>query len=538
MAQTTPRDLMYSAALKPVSIASTSQTRKFLPITSGTYTATSNNIIRIPVNANGFVDMKNCMLKYTIKGKTAAAYFNGAHSPISRFQVLSPDGAPLETIDGYNRVYAALSALEMSRDNSQGIQNLISGMSNEAQEIKLTGVGAQSFTAEMNGSALATVNVGAAGALGTYKFGNYNLRVAVLSDTVAEIGIQYLNETEVVFTRGTAKEYAVGGNTFSIIAPVGSPGVPAATAFFINGVNIFATGAISFLTNPRLDTLNNTSEALAVDASRTYAHNPMSCLTKLDVLYPAFSVGGGGVVLELTLDTDLAALVPVLKTGAPTYEITAVELVVPVIQYPESVVQSFKQMLNSVGAVSMSSVSLQNYVYPYTGAANFSLSIPIAVRNRSLKAIYFFFQETISSNNHVNRMAHDNPTTMNYYLRIGSQYFPAQQVQYSSTNLAEAVIELEKSVSKLNDVRHGSLFNSRNFVLSAANGGVSMFGIDLESSPVSYLESGVNTADNALSTYLEINNITGLTAGGNVQIFALFDNTLSIMANGNIVLTK
>lgn len=528
MAQTTPRDLMYSAALKPVSIASTSQTRKFLPITSGTYTSTSNNIIRIPVNANGFVDMKNAMLKYTIKGKTAAAYFNGAHSPISRFQVLSPDGAPLETIDSYNRVYAALSALEMSRDNSQGIQNLISGMSNEAQEIKLTGVSGQSFVATMNGSGLATVDVGAAGTLGTYKFGNYNLRVAVLSDTVAQIGIQYLDETEVVFTRGTAKQYSVGGNSFATTAT--------ATAFLINGVDVFALGAIAFLTNPRLDTLNNTSEALAVDGSRTYAHNPMSCLTKLDVLYPAFSVGGGGCVLELTLDTDLAALVPVLKTGAPTYEITAVELVVPVIQYPESVVQSFKQMLNSVGAVSMSSVSLQNYVYPY-GSTPTSLSIPIAVRNRSLKALYFFFQETISSNNHVCRMAHDNPTTMNYYLRIGSQYFPAQQVQYSSTNLAEAVIELEKSVSKLNDVRHGSLFNSRNFVLSAANGGVSMFGIDLESSPVSYLESGVNTADNALSTYLEINNLSGLTAG-NVQIFALFDNTLSIMANGNIILTK
>jgi hypothetical protein len=482
------------------------------------------------VNANGFVDMKNCMLKYTIKGKTAASYFNGAHSPISRFQVLSPDGAPLETIDGYNRVYTALSALEMSRDNSQGIQNLISGFSNEAQEIKLTGVGAQSFTASMNGQTLATVNVGAAGALGTFKFGNYDFRVVTLSDTVASVGIKYLDETEVLFVRGTPTQYAVGGNVFATTS--------GGTVFLVNGVDIFAAGAIAFLTNPRLDTLNNTSEALAVDASRTYAHNPMSCLTKLDVLYPAFSVGGGGVVLELTLDTDLAALVPVLKTGAPTYEITAVELVVPVIQYPESVVQSFKQMLNSVGAVSMSSVSLQNYVYPYTGAANFSLSIPIAVRNRSLKAIYFFFQETISSNNHVNRMAHDNPTTMNYYLRIGSQYFPAQQVQYSSTNLAEAVIELEKSVSKLNDVRHGSLFNSRNFVLSAANGGVSMFGIDLESSPVSYLESGVNTADNALSTYLEINNITGLTAGGNVQIFALFDNTLSIMANGNIVLTK
>jgi hypothetical protein len=308
-------------------------------------------------------------------------------------------------------------------------------------------------------------------------------------------------------------------------------------------VNVCATaGAISHITNPRLDTANNTSEALAAAGSRGYAHNFMSAFTKLEVLYPAFAVGGGGVVLELTLDTSLCALTPFLRSASPVMTLSGVEIIVPVIQYPEQVVQSFKQMVNSVGSMSMSSVSLQNYIYPYAANPD-SISIPIAVRNRSLKAIYFFFQETISSNNHVNRMARNCPQgNMNYYLRIGSQYYPAQQIQFTQTNLTEAVIELEKSVSKLNDVRHGSVLNSRNFVLPASAGGVSMFGIDLESSPLSYLESGINTADNALSVYLEISNLggagSGLTAGGNVQIFALFDNTISVMANGNLISTK
>ena len=83
-----------------------------------------------------------------------------------------------------------------------------------------------------------------------------------------------------------------------------------------------------------------------------------------------------------------------------------------------------------------------------------------------------------------------------------------------------------------------------------------MYGIDLEASAVSFLENGVNTADNSLTMYLELTNLTfttqvaeGTTAGtsyptptlqgtaGNVYVYALFDNTLSIMPNGNIVAT-
>ena len=517
---TTPKDLMYSQALKPVSIPSTAQTRKFLPITSGDYSASGNNIIRIPVNANGFVDMKNAMLKYKITNAGAAAYFNGAHSPFQRFQVLSPDGAPLETIDNYNRIYAALSAIEMSRDNIEGFQNLISGESHQHQSIRIVGSSAVNFSGYVNGNLVGTFAPATAGddlALGDYLF----------STDGTTISVSYFGTSINV----SATSAAVGNMTIS-----GTVG----TALVINGITLANNVNIAIEGQPNVHTYNSTSEAFALGDVRTYAHNPMSCLTKLDVLYPAFAVGGGGVVLELTLDTNACVFKAAKDANTPTYTISSVELVVPVIQYPEAVVSSFKQMLNSVGSVSMSSVSLQNFVYPYTTGQT-SLSIPIAVRNRSLKALYFFFQHNQSATN-VCRMARDNPTTMNYYLRVGSQYFPAQQIQYNTTattlNLAEAAIELGKSVSKLNDIRHGSILNSKNFVLSAAQGGMSVYGIDLEASAVSFLENGLNTADNGLSTYLEISSLTSTPSAGVVQIYALFDNTISVMANGNLLLTK
>lgn len=527
MATTTPRDLMYSAALKPVSIASTAQTRKFLPITSGSYTATGNNIIRIPVNANGFVDMKNAMLKYRLTTGGAGSLFNGAHAPFQRQQWLSPDGAPLETIDNYNRVYDALEALEMSRDNIEGFQNLLSASSHQDYNIMLDGSSATAVNVIYNGTNVAAIDFAVASSY---------IRVAdwrfATNSTGLQVTINWLDE-ELVLTQGGTTAGYIGGHYFAFTFG-GAGNIVSAVA--VDGVTVSATTFTVLSRTAKTHSGNSQSTYLANGDAITVSHNPMSCLTKLDVLYPAFAVGGGGAVLELTLDANNTVLSAFTKAAAPTYTIDAVELVVPVIQYPESVVQSFKQMVNSVGAVSMSSTSLQNYVYPYTGTPS-SLSIPIAVRNRSLKAIYFFFQESISSDNSINRMARDAPSAMNYYLRIGSQYFPAQQITYGQTNLTEAVIELGKSVSKLNDIRHGSILNRRNFITSAAEGGQSVFGIDLEASAVSFLENGINTADNALSCYLEISNLTGLVAG-NVQIYALFDNTISVMANGNLLVTK
>lgn len=523
---TTPKDLLYSQALKPVSIASTAQARKFLPISAGNYTASSNNIIRIPINANGFVDLKNGMLRYNIQSSVANACFHGAHSIIQRLNILSPDGSPIETVDNYNRLYQFMIALDASRDYLQGAHNLLEGTQSNTQGVILDGTGATGMDVFLSGTNIGSFDWTSTGVV--VRAGDW-----VFTKTAAAAGeIRYANEF--LTLAGATVNGVVGGHHFAITVAGG-----AVTAVAIDGVTLatasfhpLTAGSNSFITS------NSNGEVFPATTDRIYAHNLLSTITKLDVLYPAFQVGGGGIIVELTLAPN-SDVFHMTTSGAAqgAYTVSNVEFLAPVIQYPESVVMAFKQMVAQMGAVSMSSTTYQNFTYPYSSTPS-SLSIPIAMRARSLKALYFYFDETVTGTDK-NQLARQSPTTAQYYLRIGSQYFPASVVTYSTTtnNYAEAGIELYKSVSKLADVRHGSVLNRQNFGLTKANGGVAIFGIDLEASAVSYLESGINTADNSLTCYLEIVSITGVTAG-NVQIFALMDNTISVLSNGNLVATR
>lgn len=527
---TTPKDLLYSQALKPVSIASTTQARKFLPITSGTYSASSNNIIRIPVNANAFVDLKNAMLRYEITN-TNAGYFNGAHAPISRLNILSPDGAPLETIDNYNRLYQFMLDLDANRDYVQGLHNLLEGSSHQGQQITISSSAATNSIISIDGAIVGTLD---------WTSGATVLRVGdwIFTKTDAVVGTIEYRGTSVALP-ATTGVVAIGANTFSFTVAAG-----AYTAVSINDVAMANGGCSTGLQNPShaVSTLNSTNEAYATTTTRTYSHNLLSCLTKLDVLYPAFAIGGGGVIIEITLAPN-AEVYASPTTTACTYAIAGVELHAPVIQYPESVVMAFKQMVQQMGAVSMSSVSFQNFQYPFAYAGSgINLTIPLAMRNRSLKALYFYFdgdEATVRDN----ALARSCPTSMNFQLRVGSQYFPASPVYFSTAGgtggLTDAVEELAKSVSKLADVRHGSSLNRKVFTLTKTQGGKAIYGIDLESSAVSYMESGINTADNSLTMYLEINSCSfPANLSGVVQIYGLFDNTLSILSNGNLVQTR
>lgn len=537
MTSTTPRDLMYSTAIKPISISSNAQTRRFLPITSGTYSPANNNIIRIPITANAFVDLKNAMFKFTLANSgTTSAYLDGSvGSVINRLNILSPDGAPIETLDNYAKLYNALSQLERNRDNYQGISNMLEGSSSGKAQVVFTGTGVASiFNVSYNGVAIGTFNFAVAGAT-TLQIGPYRLVKA--ADIISLTYRGFTRSASTLVAR--PESFTFGDFTISTTAVAGE--------IFLNGVDVstaaLATTFISGAIEVDFDN-NNRSVALQPAGTRTFNHNLLSTITKLDVLYPAFSVSGGGFIIEITLSPSLDVLNAADASTATAYTLDQVEIIAPVIQYPESVVQSFKQMVQAQGSVSMSSVSFQSFIHPFTGkGATQNLSIPLAIRARSLKALYFFFQATSPAAGNSRSAARSFPAdtaNTSYQLQIGSQYYPAQNVLLSTLNIADSVAELEKSVSKLSDIRHGSVMNADNFVLSAAGGGTSLFGIDLEASATSFLENGINTADNSLTMYLNINGLHAIPndVAHNVHIFAMFDNTISILPNGNLVMTK
>lgn len=534
----TPREIMYSQALKGISVPSSAVTRKFQQISSGPYNQ-SNNIIRVPLNANAFINMKDGVLKYKLINKSNRPMILDS-VPFSRLVILAPSGAQLEQIDQYNKLVSKLSQLECSRDNFQGIRNLIEGTSNGQLRIRIqpTAVGVLTITINNKISGVLTL----ATANDRVDFGNYSI-VVNATGTGLTTFYKGVSGGTIVYT---------GNGTQSVVPFLNfvTGGTSGATLLLNNFVVGNAGNAIIDFIHPDDFTNKTNGTILAHDETIELNHTLISCLTNMETFLPALSISGGGLIVELTLAPASEVLFGTgTETTPPAYELNGVEFVVPVINFSDTVNTSFKQMISTQGSVSMSSTSYQTFLFPVTTGGG-TISIPLALRARSLKALYFMFVPNGSATNfnYPRGSASESPISFTYLVRIGSNFYPASNVKYDKdTNLTEAVVELEKSVSKLSDIRHGSLLNRDNFTLTQNAGSTALFGLDFETVPTSFLESGVDLANNSLLMFLEINslspqvasgsNTNTLSTGGNVIVFTLFDNSISIMANGDVIRT-
>lgn len=509
--------LKYSEALRPIAAPSSVQTRKFLPTTSGPYTP-SNNIIRIPLNANAFVDTKNLMLRFSLKNNSAAtAKIDGsAASFIQELAVLSPDGSALSTVQNYGKLYAALNSLEKSRDNRIGISNALEGST--------VGDSSNVFTFASTGTAAevvingVTLTRGTAGSVAINEY--FSIATTAVATDIVVNGV--------TFTTGVAKSDTIFGLTF---ATTGT-----ANVFVIGGIS-FTLGTASAARIFNYSTNNALAAVpLAAGASRVFCVPLVTPLCKLNQLWPALLVGGQGCVIQITCALNADAVF-FQSSGTPDYIVDGVEVSAPVINMSDAMVQNMRQALMSTGSLSMSSVDFQNFVYPYSSGTS-ALSIPIAMRARSLKSVYFFAQSTQSAANYniPRTSARENIGITSIQLRIGSALYPSSAIQVSTTNVAEAVMELVKSVAKLNDIRLGSAIDYSNFLASQEDGGQALYGIDLEAF-VGEIEAGLDTSTNALQMSLEL-TCAPTAAAGQIQTYCFFDDALSILPNGSVVATK
>jgi hypothetical protein len=535
-----PRELRYSESLKPVSIPSSQQTRKFLPISSGVYNK-SNNVIRIPLNANAFLDLKNAVLRYKLKQTAATtAYLDGSASAIiQRLEVIGPDGTNLSNIDQYNRLYQSIVDIERSIDNREGFGNLLEGSSNDNIKISLRASAvAGAITVWANDTIVGTVTLGVASAVrvGDFVFGSTN---------VANVFTITHNQVSNASGAGAS----IAGNTASVtlggICSVRAGNVEfrcsGAGELFIDGalITVGTSGSACVSHVPREHTALVQSEIFAQNDEKTYTVPlPLCPIMKFNVLFPAMLVSQNGIMLQLTLpSSDDQVFFTTTRTTSATYQVDGVELICPVLNYSDSVVQSLRDAVNNMGSLSMSSTDFQTFIYPYTASAN--MSIPISVRARSLKALYFLFQSNQSSADFtIPRVsARERINISSWYVRVGSVQYPAQAIQMSATEVAEPVTELLKSVSKLNDMRLGSYLSKDNFNLTQAFGGLSVYGLDFEALQENFAESGLDTSTNSLQTYLEI-QCAAPPSAGNCYVFAFYDCAYSITQNGMVMMTK
>ena len=540
---TTPASLKYSEAFKPVSVPSQVATAKFLPTTSQPYNA-SNNVVRIPLNSNSFLDLRNLALKFAIKNNATgkAVFLDGnAGSVISQMNIIGPDGAYLSQVQNYNRLYNGLCDIEKSLDVHRSVYNLLEGASNDAPTItvKTNAVGGE-FEVYVNG-----VQVGdtlATGTARTARAGEYLFATTAVANVIT---VKYRGETAETFTTGTAKKVQLGNNTFASNGTAGQ--------FIVNETTLVSgTANVALLNDPReVKNAFITSEVIANNGKTTYCVNLASPLTRLSVLYPAGHVGGGGAVIELFLAPADQVFYSSTTGTAPIYEATDFEAIVPVINYPESVNMAFKNMLQQMGSITMSSVDYQSFVIPH-GANVGTISAPLAFRYRSLKNILFMFSPTQSASDYsIPRVSarefpasNTSASTLQFQLRVGSSLFPRQPVSVSNyvaggvptQNMAEAMTELQKSISKFGSIVHGSVLSKDNYAIDASAGGKFICGLDLESDQ-SFIEAGLNTQENGLSAILEINGMDACPAG-NIYVFAMYDCSISLLANGNLVATR
>jgi hypothetical protein len=536
---TTPANLKYSEALKPVCLPNSVSTRLFLPITSGPYTASGNNILRIPLASNQFLDMKNAVLRVAIKNtSTGKMYLDGnASSFVQRLSWFGGDGALLSQVDSYGKLYAALSNLQQSQNTQVGVKNVLEGFSQHWGEWNIT------VTPTLVSGAYTAIAIGLNGdAMGTLTLDGANAKKIRVADFVFE-------------ATTNANELKINGVVFNLAA---SGAAVAATA--INGHLFSTTGANpqvlkidNFSTSTGVTTVLNytpkvanalvQTELFAAGETRTYCI-PLVCpLTKLEVLYPAMAVAGA-VYCEIQLAQDAAVFFSADSSVKPAYSVDNCALIIPSMQYPDSVVASFRDMVAKMGSVSMSSIDFQNYVYSFTGKPS-RMEIPIAIKGRSIKSIWFTVQNDALGGDYTipKTSAREHGAISSIQFRVGSNYYPSQPVVVSASNYAEVMTETLKSICALYDVRIGSILNNKNIALTQAAGGLQVYGMDFEgSNALSFMEAGLDNQSNNLPIYLILTVDTtagsGAVDSGSVNIWAMFDDSLSLLSNGNILATR
>ena len=383
--------------LLPLGVKAVSKSRKFAPNNGASFSAT-NNVIRIPLNTNSFIDPRQSYLTFDIKvtgseaGATKYTACDGsAHALISQLRIEGSEGTELERCSNYNVVYHAMRDLQCGDDHRMTLQNCM--------ELAPTGGDLQSVKLVDN----ATQNV-----------------------------------------RGVSLKL-------------------------------------------------------------------MSGLLNSDKYIPAGFVSGGGLVIELTLETDKNALFT-NGTGTPTYELSNVNYIAQCVEMSEDFNQNFRAMLKEQGGIQWSGQNFYTHSYNFSSSTSGTANVPVTGRYKSLKAMFHVLRQSENLNKSteysVSRRSSNNAESIQWH--IGANVYPSQPVQGTATNPSQFVAELVKAVSSLGDVRMGSQLNIANFtevatVVATVVNGKAVYGIDLESYAHSsdILESGINTADLALNMNVE-----------------------------------
>jgi len=103
----------------PLAVESTTQRRTFFPVNGSSFTSDGNNIIRIDVSGDAFLDPKHSYLKFRFTNGSGQAFgvdFGGGHSFIRRMRI-EQSGNVLSDVNQYNKLLSAILLPAQGNEN-------------------------------------------------------------------------------------------------------------------------------------------------------------------------------------------------------------------------------------------------------------------------------------------------------------------------------------------------------------------------------------------------------------------------------------
>jgi len=518
MERVAPRQIMYENQL-PLAIESKSQRRLFFPEGGSTYGppgGANPNMIRIPINADSLLDVQHSYLQFTLNNTGGGGFAPDIGVPFIRRLRIESAGTTLEDIDNYGRLYGGLlfpAQASAGAVNEATIQT--AGFNN--------GAGATLSATNNIAAAQVTMNAGAQIAVGD-----------------------------------------IGGATNGADRSAGI--IQTITEGVVNAVNAYngATGAVAASTLNGASTIVSAAHALTSKindgASVKYNVALPSALLNMEKYLPLVMMNAG-IVLELEIDT--ASHAGTARTAdndaaagqeAPTFTLSDIRYVAHLIDLQRDFYDRMRMVMEGSGGVlQLAGTTYRHFQGNFTANAT-EVSINIPSRVKSIKSM-FFLQKANADDTTLSRFSTSNSVPNNlteYQFRVGSVVYPPTSVKVSQTNKGEPYNELRKAFGNLGAYDgQGVMLNLETYMggtganhrtqtcaVSAAAAPtpvLSPFGLDFESFQKIAAENGLNTADRALPTTLELKYGGGGTNGaGLIDVYCMCDAIFYVNLDGSV----
>lgn len=124
-----PDALNYTKIL-PLAVESRARRRAYLPENGQSFVSDQNNIIRIPISGNAFLDTKESYLRMRLlntTGLTMGLDFGGAHGLIQRLTILQ-GGRILSDVHDYNKLLSAILLPAQGNETNLSTRSVTEGM--------------------------------------------------------------------------------------------------------------------------------------------------------------------------------------------------------------------------------------------------------------------------------------------------------------------------------------------------------------------------------------------------------------------------